>query len=262
MAFTIDFGFENPGAPLEAASIALFFASGCRPEEFGHVPGAAAVADGSRYVELFEAQVGLSPLDLGTYAEVVGGADPALEAALRADEAIARGVFTIIAADDRRATASSCRGPLVALWGTVGRTETDEAAIFAGRTSILAGVRAASAQAFKAIPGSVAIIPARSFSERHDAFKTAMSCIEGPVHLSIDLDVLAPAVAQAPRSVEPGGLSWYDLMDAVEMAFEGPGVAAADLVGLAGIAPRSPAALIGAQIILKLAGLVAARLGH
>ncbi|MDD5309226.1 MAG: arginase family protein [Deltaproteobacteria bacterium] len=262
MAFTIDFGFETPGAPFERASLALFFASSCGPGELGRVPGAAAVADGSRYVELFEAQVGLSPLDIGAYAEVVGGADPALGAALRADEAIARGVFPIIAADDRRATAGSCRGPLVALWGTVGRTETDEAAIFEDRTSILAGVRAASARAFKAIPGSVAIIPARGLLERHDAFRTAMACIEGKVHLSIDLDVLAPAVAQAPRSVEPGGLSWYELMDAVEMVFEGPGVAAADLVGLAGVAPRSPAALLGAQILLKLAGLVAARSGR
>ena len=64
------------------------------------------------------------------------------------------------------------------------------------------------------------------------------------------------------RSIEPGGLGWYELLDAIDMVFQGPGVATADLVGTAAVTPRSTAALVGAQILLKLAGLLAIGLGE
>jgi arginase family enzyme len=70
--------------------------------------------------------------------------------------------------------------------------------------------------------------------------------------------VLAPGVAQAPRAAEPGGLGWYALVDLIEAAFGGPGVATADLVGCKEVQPRSPAALLAAQILIKMAGLFGA----
>ncbi len=78
----------------------------------------------------------------------------------------------------------------------------------------------------------------------------------------LDLDVLAPSVAQTSRSLEPGGLGWYDLMELIEMVFMGPGVAAADLVGTGTVNPRSPSALLGSQVLLKVAGLLAVGLGE
>jgi len=192
----------------------------------------------------------------------VGGDNPAAAAVERAGEARARGMFPVVIGDDRRVTDLGCRDPLVALWGKVGRIEADEAAILSrSNPAILAGVRAATANAFQAIPGNVTILTATALAQRKELFKDALARIESPAHLSIDFDVLAPAVAQTSRSLEPGGLGWYDLMDLIELVFEGPGVAAVDLVGTGLVAPRTPAALLGSQIILRVAGLLATGLG-
>jgi agmatinase len=260
MGLSFDFGFEQKGAPWDKAKLALFFACQGKVEDIGNKPGPLAVADGSRFVELFEMQVGVSPLDVGTYAEIVGGIDPLTLAIQRAGAARAKGMLPVIVAEDRRATKGSGEAALVALWGKVGRKEADETAILSGRSTILAGVRAATSHAFQTIPGNVTIITARGMGGEQQMFRQALdTCLE-PVHLSIDLDVLAPSAAQTPRSIEPGGLSWYDLMDALELVFAGPGVLAVDLVGTAQVSPRTPASLSSAQILLKLAGLLAGNL--
>ncbi len=262
MTLTIDFGYSNSAASWADAYLALLFA--CRGEaaDVGRASGPLAIADASRFVELFEMQIGLSPLDIGTYAEAVGGEDPIEAAVTRAAEARARGMFPIIVGDDRRVTEQHSAEPLVALWGKVGRIEADETALLGRHPSILAGVRAATNNAFQSIPQTTTILTARTLTEQRESFGEALARVKDPVHLSIDLDVLAPAVAQTFRSLEPGGLTWYGLMDAIEMVFQGPGVAAADLVGTAPVAPRTPAALLGSQVLLRLAGLLAVGLGE
>jgi len=262
MTFPIDFGYSNTSASWTDAYLALLFASKGDPAEIGRAAGPMAIADASRFVELFEMQVGLSPLDIGTYAEAVGGDDPVDQAARRAEEARSRGMFPVIIGEDRRVTERHCKDPLVALWGKVGRIETDETSLLARNPSVLAGVRAATANAFQAIPGSVSILTATALMSRKEILAESLASITDPVHLSIDLDVLSPAVAQTPRSLEPGGLGWYDLMDLIEMIFKGPGVAAADLVGTGPVSPRSPAALLGSQVLLRVAGLLALGLGE
>jgi hypothetical protein len=263
MSLIIDFGYSDTSASWNDAYLALLFAAKEDPREIGKAPGPLAIADASRFVELFECQVGMSPLGIGTYAEAAGGADAAAQAVKRAAEARARGMFPVVIGDDRRVTDLGCRDPLVALWGKVGRIEVDETAILArSNPAILAGVRAATANAFQAIPGNVTILTSSILAQHKGAFKDALARISDPVHLSIDLDVLSPAVAQTSRSLEPGGLAWYDLMDLIEMVFEGPGVAAVDLVGTALVAPRTPAALLGSQILLRVAGLLAVGLGE
>ena len=262
MTFTIDFGYAGSSASWTDAYLALLFACRGDPGDVGRAAGPMAIADASRFVELFEMQVGLSPLDIGTHAEAVGGEQPVDAAVARAAEARARGMFPVIVGDDRRVTEQHCGDPLVAFWGKVGRIESDETSLLGRHPSILAGVRAATNNAFQAIPGTVSILTSRVVAEQKELFAEALTKFDDPVHLSIDLDVLAPAVAQTSRSLEPGGLGWYDLMDAIELVFRGPGVAAADLVGTAPVAPRSPAALLGLQILLRLAGLLAVGLGE
>jgi len=261
MTLTIDFGYTDTGASWTDAYLALLFACRGDPGDVGRASGPMAIADASRFVELFEMQVGLSPLDIGTYAEVVGGENPVDQAAERAVEARARGMFPVIIGDDRRVTEKYCSDPLVSLWGKVGRIEIDESSLLSKHPAVLAGVRAATNNAFQAIPQNVTILTARALSEQREMLIEALATISDPVHLSIDLDVLSPAVAQTTRSLEPGGLSWYDLMDVLELVFNGPGVAAADLVGTGSVSPRSPAALLGSQILLRLAGLLAVGLG-
>jgi arginase family enzyme len=258
MAFAFDFGFEAPGASWNDAIVAVFFASNASTEDLATIPGPTAIADTSRYIELFEMQVGLTAQELGIYAEIVGGEDPILQAAKRASEARARGKIPFLVGANRRITEHACRNPLVALWGKVGRPESNEAALLNARETVLAGVRSATSSAFQSLTGNIAIITSKVFSMDHDVLKNALGGITGPAHLSVDLDVLAPGVVQNDRSIEPGGFSWYDLTDALEIVIEGPGIAAVDITGTEAVRPRSPAGCIGAQIILKIAGMLAA----
>ena len=231
MAFVFDFGFEGPGASWNDALVTVLFASNASSDDLATIPGPTAIADTSRYIELFELQVGLSALEMGLYAEIVGGEDPIVQAARRASEARARGKIPILVGSTRRVTEESCRDPLIALWGKVGRPESNESRLLNARQTVLVGVRSATSSAFQALTGNIAIITSKVFSMGQDILKNALGGISGPAHLSIDLDVLAPGVVQNDRSIEPGGFSWYDLMDVIELVVEGPGIAGVDITG-------------------------------
>jgi arginase family enzyme len=262
MSFVFNFGFEQPGAPWNESYIAYLFAGDGREYDLGRLGGPMAVADATRYIELFEMQLGVSPGEVGVYAEMIGTANPEVAASKRAEEARSRGAFPILVGHDRRTTEACCEVPLVALWGKLGRSEADEASLLAASPSVLAGVRAATSNAFKTVPSSATILPPRALVMRPDSMREAVSKLEGPVHLSIDLDVLSPAVAQCSRSVEPGGLGWYDLIDLMDIVFQGPGLCSVDLVGTGAIGPRTSAALLCAQILMRVGSLVATGLNR
>jgi hypothetical protein len=257
--YTIDFGFEGRGVSFEEARVALLFAGNTLLKDLETAVGPTALADASRYIELFEMQVGVSPMDIGVYTEIIGGEDPSASAIIRSKAASAAGKTAIRVAGSRRIAEDGGREPLVARWGKIGRSEADEASLFHGRQTVLVGIRAATFDAFKAMGGNIAVVTPKAFLGNKEALTDIIDKIKTPVHLSIDLDVLAPGVVQLARSVEPGGFSWYNLMDALEILFNGPGVSSVDITGTETISPRSPAACLGAQLIINIAGLIRAR---
>ncbi|MDJ0766181.1 MAG: arginase family protein [Myxococcota bacterium] len=251
-----DFGFESRGARFEAARVAFIFVVADESCAFGKTSGPLAIADASRYAEFYDVETGAAPLAIGVCAEVAKGPNGLTSTLKRAQLALAKGIVPVVIGIDRQVTCGFKFQPIVALWGNVGRQEINEAALFKGRPSAILGVRAATCDAIPSLPQNVTITTSRDVRDGWDELTATLTPMPGPVHLSIDLDVLAPAVAQTPRSLEPGGLSWYQLIDAMEMVFSGPGVGSVDVVGTGGISPRSPAALLGAQILLKIAGFV------
>jgi hypothetical protein len=258
MSFTFDFGFETTSVSLDDAYAAFLFACLGDQGDLGQATGPLAIADASKYVEFFEMQVGLSPLEKGVYTEVLGGPSPVEKAAERLSESKEKDTFPIIIGENRALTEKVCDCPLVALWGKIGRLEAEENAVFNRSGAVLAGVRAATSRAFRAIPSQATILTSHALNTNPELLKQALEEITEPVHLSIDFDVLSPGVAQTNRSLEPGGLSWYELIGGIETIFENPGVCAVTLVGTEEIKPMSTAALLGAQLLICLAGLQAA----
>jgi hypothetical protein len=260
MSFEFDFGFEIPSASIDDACIAFLFACEGQKSDLGNSSGPLAIAHASQYVEYFEMQIGISPLEMGVHSQVLGSfslSGTVWDVILSTDN---HHVLPVVIGEDRKITEQSCSRPLVAFWGKMGREEADEVALLNSNATVLAGIRAASSNAFKAVTDNVAIITSRTVHLDKKILEQSLGELIGPVHLSIDFDVLSPGVAQTERSVEPGGLSWYDLMDMIEMVFQDPGVASVDIVGTKKIAPKSTPALIGAQILMRLAGLTAASL--
>ena len=167
MAFAFNFGFEAPGVSWHDASVVLLFASSASNDDLATMPGPTAIADTSRYIELFEMQVGLTPREIGLYSEIVGGEDPIVQAAKRAKEARAKGKVPILVGNNRRITEASCRDPLVAFWGKVGRPESNESALLNARETVLVGVRSATSSAFQSLTGPVQRIDAPVFDIFH-----------------------------------------------------------------------------------------------
>ncbi len=257
--YTFDFGFEGRSVYWEDAAVAMLFASNVVEENFDTAAGPTAIADASRFIELYEMQVGVSPMDVGIYAEIMGGDDPVVSVRGRAEEAMAAGKIPIMVGGDRRIAKEDTGEPLIIVWGKLGRPEVDEAALFGERQTILVGVRAAASSAFKALKGDVTIVPPKVFNDDPEALSEFIGKVEFPVHLSVDLDVLSPCVVQYNRSVEPGGLSWYSLMELMEMIILGPGVSKVSIAGTREMQPRTPAAALGAQLLLNISGLIMAK---
>ena len=259
MSFSFDFGFESPSAPFDKATMVMLFESSTTRETLARTPGPAAIADTSRFVELFEMQVGLTPYTAGLAAEVIGGIDSAAALVRRAKEVQAAGKTPILVSETREVTGLFCETGLVAMWGKLGRKECSEAALVSSRETVLVGVRAATGAAFKSLTGDVILLTAGNIITNPGTLRDALARLSGPVHFSIDLDVLSPGEVLNERAIEPGGLSWYDLAAAVDTVFSDLRVASVEITGTSMLAPRSPAAYLGAQLALKIAGLVATR---
>ncbi len=77
------------------------------------------------------------------------------------------------------------------------------------------------------------------------------------IYLSIDVDVLDPAVMPATGTPEPGGLSWYQLMAALERVIAGRRVVAADVVELSPLKGIHAPDYTCARMIYNLMGMIA-----
>lgn len=258
MILPFDFGFEGQGVSFNRATIVLLFDSDSTLENVPGSRGPAAIADASRFIELFEMQIGISPYAAGIYSEIVSP-DDAEGIVNRAGAVTESGKTPIIISRNRKTTGLFCKAGLVAFWGKLGRNECNEAKLFSQSGTILAGIRSANNAAFKSVTGDVVLLTAGNLMREPDKLQEALTQISGPLHLSIDLDVLAPGEVLNDRCLEPGGLNWYTLVNLISALFDSIEVSSVDVTGCSEITSRSPASHLGAQLVLKLAGLLAAK---
>ncbi len=74
------------------------------------------------------------------------------------------------------------------------------------------------------------------------------------VYLSIDMSVFDPSIMPAVQQPEPGGLSWYPLLQLLKLLFVRKHVVAADLTGLAPLKGLNAPNHIAAHLLYKLIG--------
>jgi agmatinase len=100
------------------------------------------------------------------------------------------------------------------------------------------------------------------FSRKHGTLKTDATelavAVDGrPVYLSVDLDVLDPAVMPETGTPEPGGLSYLQLRDAL-MELRGTRIVGADVVEYCPLAGMGgPSGSVAAKIVRDLIFLIA-----
>ncbi len=127
-----------------------------------------------------------------------------------------------------------------------------------GRPMTLLGVRSFSEEEhnFLFVAPRFTMFRARTLNSP-EGWETALAHLEkisGPVYLTIDADVLDPGVMPGVGTPEPGGLSYYQVLDIIRtLAQRGP-LAGLDLVELTPIPGNRVSEFTAARIIYKALG--------
>ncbi|MGK2907482.1 MAG: agmatinase [Desulfuromonadales bacterium] len=86
-----------------------------------------------------------------------------------------------------------------------------------------------------------------------ESFLQRVSTLQGPVYLSIDMDVFDPAVVPGVGTPQPGGFTWYQVIEVLEALFAGNqvNVRGVDLVELVP-EPSRVSEMTAAKLLLKI----------
>jgi agmatinase len=89
--------------------------------------------------------------------------------------------------------------------------------------------------------------------------KTICDDLQGDVYLTVDLDVLDPAVMPATGTPEPGGISWRDLIRLIREVSKGCRIRGFDVVELAPIPGMVAPDFLASKLIYRMMGYLTAQ---
>ena len=90
------------------------------------------------------------------------------------------------------------------------------------------------------------------FRHWDDAARNAVRALPETVYLSIDLDGLSPTLMRAVGTPEPGGLTWEDVLDILDLVFSEKDVVAYDVVELCPRADDVVSSYTAARLVYKV----------
>ncbi|MDD3581051.1 MAG: agmatinase [Desulfobacca sp.] len=127
-----------------------------------------------------------------------------------------------------------------------------------GRPLTLIGVRSYSASEYELIKVAPRLTLLKAANlwdpEYWNLTLENLERIKGPVYLSIDLDVLDPAILPATGTPEPGGLSYYQILRLMKAIVARGPVIGLDLVELAPIPGHRVSEFTAARLLYKFLG--------
>lgn len=82
--------------------------------------------------------------------------------------------------------------------------------------------------------------------------KRALDLLNGPIYVSIDLDVFDPSIFPSTGTPEPGGLGWYETLDFLRKVFGSKKVVGFDMVELAPNQNEKSSDFLAAKLYYKL----------
>lgn len=82
----------------------------------------------------------------------------------------------------------------------------------------------------------------------------ALEPIGGPVYLTLDLDVMDPALVPGVGTPEPGGFGWYEILEVLREIFQRFQVVGADIVELCPRPGLESSSFIAAKLAYKIIG--------
>lgn len=100
------------------------------------------------------------------------------------------------------------------------------------------------------------IISVYDILETHDWKKKAAEVLSNTIYITIDLDVLDPAVMPSVGTPEPGGLGWYEFLDFLKLVTKNKKVVGFDVVELSPKEGQEAADFLAAKLVYRLLGYI------
>ena len=120
---------------------------------------------------------------------------------------------------------------------------------------VQAGIRSMSAEEAEFLKtGPVKSYSADFILENRSWWETICSDLEGDLYLTVDLDVLDPAVMPATGTPEPGGIAWRDLIRLVREVSKRCRIRGFDVVELAPIPGMIAPDFLASKLVYRIMG--------
>jgi agmatinase len=120
---------------------------------------------------------------------------------------------------------------------------------------IQAGVRSLSVEEAKFLTGSTVRSHCADFIlDGGQWLKAICGDLSGDLYLTVDLDVLDPAVMPSTGTPEPGGISWRDLLSIIREAARRCRIRGVDVVELAPISGMVAPDFLAAKLVYRIMG--------
>jgi agmatinase len=100
------------------------------------------------------------------------------------------------------------------------------------------------------------IIYAHEIFSGHADFSAAIARLPERVYLTIDLDGFDPAIMPSTGTPEPGGLSWYQVIDMLRMVIATKQIVGIDVVELAPVSDRHDPDFLAAKLVYRILGMI------
>ena len=97
---------------------------------------------------------------------------------------------------------------------------------------------------------------AKDIHGKKDWIKKAISLLTDKIYLTIDLDVFDPSVLPSTGTPEPGGLTWYEVLDFIKEVAKTKKIVGFDIVELAPNKNEKSSDFAAAKLIYQIMGMV------
>ena len=137
-------------------------------------------------------------------------------------------------------------------------------ALDAGHKLVQVGIRAVSREEFELIEDSEAITTfwakqIRCDSDWFGRLRDRVDSIEGPVYLTFVVDGLDPSILPGTGTPVPGGLTYQQALDVIDLVATGSEVVGLDVVELAPIAGQQVSEFVAAKLLVRALSQVLSR---
>lgn len=242
--------------------------------------GPAAIIDASRYMEIYDEEIGGETAGIGIHTLPAINAEREPDEMMAALEAEARtllktGKFICMLGGEHSITAPVVRAfggqfPKLSVLQIDAHADLRESyegtphshasamrRVLEVCPAVQVGIRSLSIEEARAIPSlPTRIFYAKDITGRTDWVDSAVDALSEDVYLTIDIDGLDPSLVPATGTPEPGGLTWYEVLALLRAVAAKRNVVGMDLVELCGPSASNASAFLAAKLIYKTLGYV------